>query len=383
MSASTSINCVPATPQPQQVALIPASLSTAANSLPDELLDKIFSRLVALDSKQHPLYYVCLASRKFRRIAQPLLWEVVAFEVDSDSGGDGFVEAAQQFGHYTRDVSVVFSRWADDEAYTAYTPALKHMLGARRIQVVHNAASEALRFQPVDLFANIESTNLEHVGVLHLPRHSGLPRVSSLRTSTSLDLVGSGGAGLLEHLYETPGLMPSLRALAADVWWSPSIGARDDLFAQLDMFQDHVESAWLVNAPHDKVPFLADFVLSAGDRPTSFNALARHVSIVRIFSGSAPGGNTSLSASLDNLSTSIKAGAVKSLWLPHDPTSVGSPRGDAEVEAAWDRLCAAARTANLPGRLVGDGKDPRALPGGRLDFGFWRYARGLRAAGEV
>lgn len=179
--------------------------------------------------------------------------------------------------------------------------------------------------------------------------------------------------------------MPSLRALAADTWWIPRAGDSDYLFAQLDMFQVHASPGWLANSPRDKVPLLADFTLSAGDRPrtTTFDALARHVSISRIFSGDPLVGNSRISRSLDELTSCVEQGTVKSLWLTHDPASIGSPVGDAEVDAAWSRLCTAARAMCLPGRLVGDSEGASVLPGGQLDFGFWQYAKRLRAAGEV
>jgi len=230
--------------------------------------------------------------------------------------------------------------------------------------------------------------DLEHVGVLHLPRTTGLPRISYLRGIKSLDLTGSGFNTILGRLYETPGLMPSLRALAADTWWIPRVGDSDYLFAQLDMFQIHASTAWLANSPRDKVPLLADFTLSSGDRPgrlrtITFDANARHVSISRIFSVDPLVGNSRISRSLDELTSCVEQGTVKSLWLAHNPASIGSPVGDAEVDAAWSRLCTAARAMCLPGRLVGDSEGASVLPGGQLDFGFWQYAKRLRAAGEV
>ncbi|KPV72158.1 uncharacterized protein RHOBADRAFT_47000 [Rhodotorula graminis WP1] len=348
---------------PSTTSAAPAASTSAANSLPDELLDKIFSNLVGTDTKQHPLYSVCLASRRFHQVAQPLLWHTVAFEVDGTGDGQAFVEAARQLGHYTRVVSLAFTKVAREEAYLAYTPVLKHMAAARRVQVVHDTDSEGRRFQPVALFDNIESTNLEHLGVLHLPRDSSMPRASCLRTTASLDLVGSGFSAFLECLYHVPGLMPSLRALAADLWWMPAIGMPDHLFAQLDMFQASV-----------------GVILNAGARPLALEALARHVSICRVFLDRS---SANISTSLDNLARGIKAGNVKSVWLPRDPTSIGSPSDDVGLCAAWANLCDAARAAGIPGRFVGDAEDPRTMVGGQLDFGFWDYAKRLRAAGEV
>ncbi|GAA5933623.1 hypothetical protein JCM3775_003755 [Rhodotorula graminis] len=368
---------------PSTTSAAPAASTSAANSLPDELLDKIFSNLVGTDTKQHPLYSVCLASRRFRQVAQPLLWHTVAFEVDGTGDGQAFVEAARQLGHYTRVVSLAFTKVAREEAYLAYTPVLKHMAAARRVQVVHDTDSEGRRFQPVELFDNIESTNLEHLCVLHLPRNASLPRYSSVRTIVSLDLVGSDIPGFIECLHAAPRLMPSLRALAADVRWLPRTDTPDHLLAQLDMFQSCIEVSWLTEAPRDKVPFLASFKLVAGDRPLAFNALVRHVSIYRVVVGSSSVSRFAISRSLYNLARGIKAGAVKSLWLPHDPTSIGSPSDDVGLCAAWANLCDTARAAGIPGRLVGDAEDSRTMVGGQLDFGFWDYAKRLRAAGEV
>ena len=358
-TSSSSTSTTPAAPPPHPSSALLPGPPSAANSLPDELLDKILAKLVSADTQQHPLYSVCLASRRFRRVAQPLLWEVVAFEVDNKDGGAAFVDMAQQFGHYTRGLYLVFSKKADDEAYSAYTPALEFTPGARSVQVVQDAESELERFEPIDLFANTELSSafpflalasletssscraradLEHLGILHLPRTTGLPRISFLRSIRSLDLAGSGLNAILGRLYETPGLMPSLRALAADTWWIPRAGDSDYLFAQLDMFQVHASPGWLANSPRDKVPLLADSTLSAGDRPRT---------------------------------------------TMFDPAMIGSPVGDAEVDAAWSRLCAAARAMCLPGRLVGDSEGASVLPGGQLDFGFWQYAKRLRAAGEV
>ncbi|GAA5850374.1 hypothetical protein JCM9279_006545 [Rhodotorula babjevae] len=385
MSTSSTSSTTPAArPQLPAAALLPAT-SSAANSLPDELVDKIFVSLISTSTKQHPLYYVCLASRKFYRLARAHLWEVVALEVDKEDGGATFVDMAQRFGHYTRGLYLVFTKKADGQAYSAYTPALEHVAGARSVQVVQDAESEAQHFQHHDLFANTELANLEHLGVLHVPRATGLPRISYLRSITSLDLTGSGQTAVLGRLYETPGLMPSLRALAADTWYIPRVGDSDYLFAQLDMFQVETSCGWLVSSPRDKVPLLADFTLSAGNgsRTTTFDALARHVTISCIFSGHPLVGNSRISRSLDELTSCVEQGTVKSLWLPHDPATIGSPEGDADVEAAWSRLCTAARATHLPGRLIGESQEASVLPGGRLDFGFWQYAKRLRAAGEV
>ncbi|GAA5893220.1 hypothetical protein JCM8208_004379 [Rhodotorula glutinis] len=381
-TSSTTSSTMLTAPQPHSALPSPPS---AANSLPDELLDQIFCNLMSTDTKQHPLYSVCLASRKFYRLALPRLWEVVVLEIDDEEGGDAFVESAQQYGHYTRQVSLVFEWTARDQAYSSYTRVLEHMVGARKVQVVHDYGASGLRwFESVDVYSKIQWTSLEHFGLVSLCLNQSVPLAATMRTVTSLDITESGAFDILDLVCDAPTLMPSLRALAADVWWMGEADVPSALLAQLDMFQTDSDSIGEVNDGEDRVPCLSRFHFFDGetkfitDRP-------RHVSLCH---GIAPGDPDVVSPRafaryLTSLSHSIVYGKVKSLWLPHDPASIGSPVGDVRVDAAWRGLCAMARGMRLPGRLVGDPVDPRMLPGGQLDFGFWDYAKTLRAAGEV
>ncbi|BGP39298.1 hypothetical protein JCM10449v2_003236 [Rhodotorula kratochvilovae] len=355
--------------------------SAASVSLPDELLASIFRLLVpAKYDDYRPLYRLCLASRRFRTIAQPFLWEVISIEI-LPSPAEAFVEAARTFGQHTRHFELTAAREVEGQKadMAAYLPAMREMRELRVLQVDGVTLPRSLNLEKVDC------PYLEHLGLVGLRGASFSPSLAE--NLVSLDATGSSH-NLKLVLERAHRKMRNLRALAIDAAHASDLP--DHLLPQLDMLQLYAQSAeeraQLAHAPHKTVPLLLSLPIS-NHHEIQFPTFPFHLHIDAValddVNRGHGAGDVYLEAYLARLTELIKEGGiVQSLWLPRDLEDAGSLTS-ADAQKAWDTMCAAAEEACVPARLVGGAEEPGPLVGGRLSWAFWAHAKTLRVRGET
>ncbi|BGP47400.1 hypothetical protein JCM10450v2_003252 [Rhodotorula kratochvilovae] len=355
--------------------------SAASVSLPDELLASIFRLLVPAKYEDYrALYPLCLASRRFRTIAQSFLWEVISIEV-LPSPADVFVEAARTFGQHTRHFELTAAREVEGKKadLAAYLPAVREMRELRVLQLGGVMVTRSLNLDKVDC------PYLEHLGLVGLRGASFSPSLADNLVSLDTTASSHNLKLVLERAHRK---MRNLRALAIDAAHASDLP--DHLLPQLDMLQLYAQSAekraQLAHAPHKTVPLLLSLPISNHHEiqfPTfPFHLQMDAVTLDDVNRGHGAG-DVYLEAYLARLTELVKEGGiVQSLWLPRDLEEAGSPTST-DAQNAWAALCDSAKTAAVPGRLVGGAEEPSPLVGGRLSWAFWEHAKALRARGET
>ncbi|GAA6055896.1 hypothetical protein JCM3770_002349 [Rhodotorula araucariae] len=160
-------------------------MSYEATREPRSLLYAVFRHVVPLDPDDdyRPLYRLCLASRRFSRVAQPLLWEVISIEVLPKSA-QTFVAAAKHFGQYTRLFELTAAPETDDGGgdLAEFMPALREMrelqmlqLDAAKLPMAINLGVrdfEATLHKMVPLLLSYTVSNLRAISFPEFPFHA-------------------------------------------------------------------------------------------------------------------------------------------------------------------------------------------------------------------
>ncbi|GAA5994530.1 F-box protein [Rhodotorula paludigena] len=349
---------------------------------PDELLIAIFRQLLPDGHNDYSaLYRLCLASKRFCSIAQPLLWKEIAIVVPPLPAD--FAEHAQMLGVHTRK--------------TAFTVSDPDLLGLARqvckrfksLKVLELEKAGPRMRRSVFLY-EWGKPGLKHlaIGVPVLLNPSARP----LSNLVSLDFATDAHAGCNFSGYLVPRQLPCLRALAIKSTGSWSAALDSDFLRQLDCLQVLLQDpapATLANFGHH-VPLLLctpGFADKAhASAPNSGSAFHFNIDItgpIEIVIGG-------LFRMAEEPASTAMGRSPRSIWFP-SVVQVDEMMNDSSLSRyhrehlhqALAVLEGSAREEGIPVRRHGESGVVRETRWGTLSWDFWEYAKELRARGTT
>ncbi|BGP39345.1 hypothetical protein JCM10449v2_003283 [Rhodotorula kratochvilovae] len=352
------------------------------DTLPDEVILLVLEHLAPKPLVLSGYFYdqitlraLCLASRRYRRLAQPVLWRNVAFTDSTRYGKFVRLKGVDALRDHVRYLVVQpVRRWEDDHDHVI-DPAKFYAI----LPLHPNLAG--LRLYGSNLFRRRDCFDLESLRANHHLRRlslidldcagaANLPQLEQLH----LDYVAIEPAELTSWLDSA--YLPRLVALHLGMLYEPSVGyhyipSPPPFLAQLEIFQapdaQTVDAAEFASPPVPPVALLSS---------CPWADLPRHVLIVSEGEDDFDPIPDFLHNQASQLDTAapLRPREPSSLWLPHFVRVAASK--SPEAQRALDTLGEACARAGR--RLMW--WEGELAEGELVSHEFWQYARELKAA---